>query len=46
MIRSDGEELQGLVGEQTVYAALAAIDQALEQAMTARTESRRRRETS
>jgi hypothetical protein len=44
MIGSDGEQLQGLVGEQTVYAALAAIDQALEQAMTARTESKRRRE--
>jgi hypothetical protein len=44
MIGSDGEELQGLVGEQTVYTALAAIDQALEQAMAARTESKRRRE--
>jgi hypothetical protein len=42
--RSDGKQLQGLVGEPTVYAALAAIDQALEQAMAARTESRRRRE--
>jgi hypothetical protein len=44
MIGSDGEDLQGLVGEQTMYAALAAIDQALEQAMAAQTESRRRRE--
>jgi hypothetical protein len=44
MIGSDGERQQGLVSEQTVYAALAAIDQALEQAMTAQTESKRRRE--
>jgi hypothetical protein len=44
MLGSDGERQQGLVSEPTVYAALAAIDQALEQAMTAQTESRRRRE--
>jgi hypothetical protein len=35
MLGSDGERLQQLVGEHTVYAALAAIDQALEHAMTA-----------
>jgi len=44
MIGTDGEQLQGLVGEKTVYAALGAIDQALEQAVTARTESMPRRE--
>jgi hypothetical protein len=44
MIGSDRARQQRLVGEETVYAALAAIDQALEQAMAAQTESRRRRE--
>jgi hypothetical protein len=36
---TDGGRLQGLVGEHTAYAALAAIDRALQQALTARTES-------
>ncbi len=44
MIGIDGERLPGLVGEQIVYAALDAIDQALEQALTARSETQRRRE--
>jgi hypothetical protein len=43
-VGTDGAQLQGLVGEQTVYAALATIDQALEQALTARTESQRQRQ--
>jgi hypothetical protein len=44
MIGTDGAGLQGLVGEQTVYAALATIDRALEQALTAPSESHRRRQ--
>jgi hypothetical protein len=49
MIRTDRnrtgtERPQGLVGEQTVYTALAAIEQALERSATARTKSLRRRE--
>jgi hypothetical protein len=39
---TDGGRLHGLVDEQTVYAALDAIDQALEQALTARTEREQR----
>jgi hypothetical protein len=38
MAGTDGGRLHGLVDEQTVYAALDAIDQALEQAITARSE--------
>ena len=41
---TDTERPQGLVGEQTVYVALAAIDQALERSQIARTKSLRRRE--
>jgi hypothetical protein len=44
MTGTDGAQLQGLVDEQTVYAALDAIDQVLERALVARTESRRHRE--
>ena len=44
MIGTDGERLQGLVAEQTVYAALDAIAQGIRQALTAETESERRRE--
>jgi hypothetical protein len=44
MIGIDGERLPGLVGEQIVYAALDAINQALEQALTARSETQRRHE--
>jgi hypothetical protein len=36
MAGTDGGRLRGLVDEQTVDAALDAIDQALEQAITAR----------
>jgi hypothetical protein len=42
MARTDGGRLHGLVDEQTVYAALDAIDQALEQAITARSERQQR----
>ena len=42
MAGSDGGRLHGLVDEQTVYAALDAIDQALERALVARTESEQR----
>jgi hypothetical protein len=41
MAGTDGGRLHGLVDEQTVYAALDAIDQALEQAITARSERQR-----
>jgi hypothetical protein len=39
---TDGGRLHGLVDEQTVYAALDAIDEALEQALAARTEREQR----
>ena len=39
---TDGERLHGLVDEQTVHAALDAIDEALEQALTAPTERQQR----
>jgi hypothetical protein len=42
MAGTDGGRLHGLVDEQTVYAALDAIDEALEQALTARTEREQR----
>jgi hypothetical protein len=42
MAGTDGGRLHGLVDEQTVHAALDAIDQALEQALTARTEIQQR----
>jgi hypothetical protein len=38
MAGTDGGRLYGLVVDQTVYAALDAIDEALEQALTAPTE--------
>ena len=38
MAVSNGGHVAGLVDEQIVYVALAAIDQALEQALTARSE--------
>jgi hypothetical protein len=38
MAGTDGERLHGLIDDQTMYAALDAIDQALEQALIARTE--------
>ena len=41
---TDTEQPQGLVEEQIVYAALAAIEQALERSETAPTKSLRRRE--
>jgi hypothetical protein len=41
MTGTDGGRLQGLVGEPTAYAALAAIDRAVQRALTARTESQR-----
>jgi hypothetical protein len=44
MIGTDGGRLEGLVGEQTVYAALAAVDQALQRALTAGTDTQRDRE--
>jgi|SRR5215212_737678 len=44
MIGTRSEQPQELVGEQVVYAALAAIELALERSQTARTESLRRRE--
>jgi hypothetical protein len=42
MAVSHGERVAGLVDEQVVYVALAAIDQALEQAQTARSEREQR----
>jgi hypothetical protein len=39
---TDGGRLHGLVDEQTVYAALDAIDEALEQALIARSEREQR----
>jgi hypothetical protein len=42
MAVSNGGRVAGLVDEQIVYVALAAIDQALEQALTARTERAQR----
>jgi hypothetical protein len=42
MAGTDGGRLHGLVDEQTVYAALDAIDEALEQALVAHTERERR----
>ena len=42
MVGTDGGRLHGLVDERTVYGALDAIDQALEQALTARTEREQR----
>jgi hypothetical protein len=42
MTGTDGGRLHGLVDEQTVHAALDAIDQALEQALVAHTESEQR----
>ena len=44
MIGTTGERLQELVGEETVYAALDAIDRAVERTLTAPTESQQRRE--
>jgi hypothetical protein len=38
----NGGQVPGLFNEQVVYAALDAIDQALEQALTARTETQQR----
>jgi hypothetical protein len=42
MAGTDGGRLYGLVDEQTVYAALDAIDEALEQALIAPTEREQR----
>ena len=42
VVGTDGGRLHGLVDERTVYGALDAIDQALEQALTARTEREQR----
>ena len=42
MAGTDGGRLHGLVDELTVYAALDAIDEALEQALAARTEREQR----
>jgi hypothetical protein len=42
MAGTDGGRLHGLVDEQTVYAALDAIDEALEQALVAHTEREQR----
>jgi hypothetical protein len=42
MAGTDGGRLHGLVDEQTVYAALDAIDEAVEQALIARTEREQR----
>ncbi len=44
MVGNDGGRLQGLVGEESVYAALDAIHQALQRSLTARSASQRRRE--
>jgi hypothetical protein len=40
MLGTNGRPVPGLYDEQIVYAALDAIDQALEQALAARTEIR------
>jgi hypothetical protein len=42
MAETDGGRLHGLVDEQTMYAALDAIDEALEQALVAHTEREQR----
>ena len=42
MAGTDGGRLHGLVDERTVYAALDAIDEALEQALIAPTEREQR----
>ena len=42
MVAANGRPVPGLYDEQIVYAALDAIDQALEQALTARTEIQQR----
>ena len=42
MAGTGGEQHHGLVDEQTVYAALDAIDEALEQALLAATERQQR----
>ena len=42
MVGTDGGRLHGLVDEQTVSAARAANDEALEQALVARTEREQR----
>jgi hypothetical protein len=42
MAGTDGGRLHGLVDEQTVYAALDALDEALEQALIARSEREQR----
>ena len=42
MAGADGGRLHGLVDDQTVYAALDAIDEALELALLARSESKQR----
>ena len=42
MAVSNSGRVSGLIDEQIVYAALAAIDQALEQALTARSEREQR----
>jgi hypothetical protein len=42
MAGTDGGRLHGLVDEQTVYAALDAINEALEQALVAHTEREQR----
>jgi hypothetical protein len=42
MAETDGGRLHGLVDEQTVYAGLDAIDEALGQALIARTEREQR----
>jgi hypothetical protein len=42
MAGTDGGRIHGLVNEQTVYAALDAIDEALEQAVIAATEREQR----
>jgi hypothetical protein len=42
MAETNGGPVPGLFDEQIMYAALDAIEQALEQALTARTESQQR----
>jgi hypothetical protein len=42
MAGTDGGQLHGLVDEQTVYGALDAIDEALEQALIAQSEREQR----
>ena len=44
MLDTNGRRSRGLIGEQSVYTALDAISQALEQALLARTESQRSRQ--